>query len=129
MAGNKFVVDSFLEACQNPEFQGKWMTSATWGEVISRHYALSPEVSYDGKKLIQAIGYSKWLLSIIESNGMINETISLFRKNYRPKGSKSQITCFYAAPKGSKPSGIDALVKWTTNINDGKDLLSKKITR
>jgi len=27
---------------------------------------------------IQAIGYTKWLLSIIESNGMINETISLF---------------------------------------------------
>jgi hypothetical protein len=60
---------------------------------------------------------------------MINETISLFRKNYRLKGSKSQITCFYAAPKGSKPSSIDASVKWTTNINDGKDLLSKKITR
>jgi hypothetical protein len=72
MVDNKFVADSFLEACQNPEFQGKWMTSETWGEVISRYYALSPEVSYDGKKLVQAIGYSKWLLSIIESNGMIN---------------------------------------------------------
>ena len=60
---------------------------------------------------------------------MINDTISLFRKNYRPKGSKSQITCFYSAPKGSKPSGIDASTKWTTNINEGKELLAKKITR
>jgi len=129
MVDNKFVVDSFLEACQNPEFQGKWMTSATWADVISRYYALSPELSYNGKKLIQAIGCSKWLLSIVESNGMINDTISLFRKNYRPKGSKSQITCFYSAPKGSKPSGIDASTKWTTNINEGKELLAKKITR
>ena len=62
MVDNKFVVDSFLEACQNPEFQGKWMTSATWADVISRYYALSPELSYNGKKnlfkpLVVANGY------------------------------------------------------------------------
>jgi len=55
MVDNKFVVDSFLEACQNPDFQGKWMTSATWGEVISRYYALSPEVSYVGKNLFKPL--------------------------------------------------------------------------
>jgi hypothetical protein len=127
MVDNQFVVDSFLEACQNPKFQGNLDDFSNRG---GGYFLLLCFISWSKlwwKKLIQAIVYSKWLLSILESNAMIHEKISLFWKNYRPKGSKSQISCFYSAPKGSKLSDIDAPVKWTTNINDGKDLLSKKL--
>jgi hypothetical protein len=100
------------------------MTSATWAEAINLYYTLSPEVCYDGKKIIQAIGNSKWMLSLIESpDGMVNENKSLFCNNYRQEGSKGQITCFLAAAKGC---GIYAAAKWTTNINNEKDLLAKK---
>jgi hypothetical protein len=49
-------------------------------------------------------------LSLIKlSGGMINESIGLFHKK--------------SAAKASKPFGIDAFIKWTKNINNGKDLL------
>jgi hypothetical protein len=70
---NRFVIDSFLEACHNAEFQGKWMTATTWAELVSLHYSLVPELSYDGNKLVQANGHSKWLVSLIETTGIVNE--------------------------------------------------------
>ncbi len=67
-------------------------------------------------------------MSLVETTGIVNEHLSLYRNKYWPKGGK-QIHCLYAVPRGNKPTGIDASPKWFTNINNAGDLRSKKKTR
>jgi len=127
---NKFIVQVFLEACRKADFQDKWMSAATWAEIVCRHYNLGVDVAFDGTKLTQAIGRDKALNSLIEgNNGQINEHVSLYRNKYRPKGLSKQIYCFYATRKGERPDGIDATSQWHTNISSATDLLQKRVTR
>ena len=127
---NKFIVQVFLEACRKADFQDKWMSAATWAEIVCRHYNLGVDVAFDGTKLTQAIGRDKALNSLIEgNNGQINEHVSLYRNKYRPKGLSKQIYYFYATRKGERPDGIDATSQWHTNISSATDLLQKRVTR
>jgi hypothetical protein len=60
---------------------------------------------------------------------VINEELSLYRNNYRPKGGKL-IHCFYAAPKGEKPQGESASIRsWNMQIDNADDLKGRKVTR
>jgi hypothetical protein len=127
---NNFVIEVFLEACHKEEFQNRWMSAATWAEIVCRHYNLVAEVAFDGNKLVHAISRNKVLNSLMEGNdGMDKNNITVFRKKYRPKGMTKQVYCFYATLKGQRPKGVDASPQWHSNINLATDLLEKKITR
>ncbi len=54
--------------------------------------------------LVEAIHHTKWLSSLIDTSGEVNEHISLYLNKHIPKGDK-QIYYFYAAPRGEKPLG------------------------
>ena len=119
-----------MEACSKSDFQNRWMSAATWAEIVCRHYNLGEDIAFDGNKLVHAISRNKALNSLIEGNdGVINDHISVFRNKYRLKGMSKQVYCFYATKKGKKPEGVDASSKWHTNISLAEDLLKKKITR
>ena len=127
---NNFVIEVFLEACHKEEFQNRWMSAATWAEIVCRHYNLVAEVAFDGNKLVHAISRNKVLNSLMEGNdGIDKNNITVFRKKYRPKGMTKQVYCFYATLKGQRPKGVDASPQWHSNINLATDLLEKKITR
>ena len=66
---NNFVIEVFLEACHKEEFQNRWMSAATWAEIVCRHYNLVAEVAFDGNKLVHAISRNKVLNSLVEGNG------------------------------------------------------------
>ncbi len=127
---NNFVLQSFFEACKKEEFHNRWMSAATWAEIVCLHYSLGAEVAFDGNKLVHAISRNKAVNSLIEGNdGMSKGEISVFRNKYRPKGMSKQVYCFYATQKGDKPKGVDATPQWHSNINSATDLLEKRITR
>ena len=115
---NNHIIATFLQACRNPLFQHRWMAAETWSELINDHYRIAPSLRFSGESLLKAVSRCKWLNNLVNT-GVINDSISLFRNNYRPKGSKN-CYCFYAAPKGVTAS-------WYLNIS--KELLSTKVTR
>jgi hypothetical protein len=123
---NKYIIESFLQAARNDIFQHCWMTAETWAELIARHYKLPESTCYNGQKLVNAIGRCKWLNPLIESTGVINDNLSLFRNKHRPKGGKIMY-CFYAAPKGERPTGENAHATWYLKVT--KELLNIKVTR
>jgi hypothetical protein len=106
---NNFVIEVFLEACRKEDFQSRWMSAATWAEIISEHYNLVGKVAFDGNKLVHAISHNRVLNSLMEGNyGMVKENIAFIRNKYRPKGMTKQVYCFYATLKGERPKGVDA---------------------
>jgi len=131
---NKFIISSFLGACRKPQFQKHWMTAETWCDVIAHHFKLSPEVKYNGKQLNNAISRNKVDASQIDSSSGLETSdatsgASVFRQSYRQKNSSAKVYCFYAAPKGEKPIGIDSTNKWFNNIYDGAELLYIRVNR
>ena len=122
---NNHIIATFLQACRNPLFQHRWMAAETWSELINDHYRIAPSLRFSGESLLKAVSRCKWLNNLVNT-GVINDSISLFRNNYRPKGSKN-CYCFYAAPKGEKPTAENATATWYLNIS--KELLSTKVTR
>ncbi len=130
LAPPRFVTEAFLEACSKSEFQDRWMSAATWAEIVCRYYNLGMDIAFDGNKLVLAISRNKAPNSLIEGNdGVINHRIRLFRDKYRLKGMSKQVYCYYATKKGKRPERVDASSKWHTNISLAKDLLGKKTTR
>ena len=118
---NKFITTSFLDACRKPQFQNRWMTAETWCDVIAHHFKLPPETIYNGKQLNNAISRNKVYGSQVDSSSGLetSDAISganVFRQSYRQKNSTAKVYCFYAAPKGQKPIGIDTTNKWLNNI-------------
>jgi hypothetical protein len=55
---------------------------------------------------------------LIESTGAVNEDTCINRKKHWPKGG-SQIYCFYAVPKGQKPTGENATSNWFLRLYRG----------
>jgi len=123
---NKYIIDSFLQAARQPLFQHRWMTAETWAELIARHYQLPEATCYSGQKLVNALSRCKWLNALIETRGVINNSICLYRNKHRPKGGK-QMHCFYSAPKGETPIGDNATSNWFLKITT--ELLNVKVTR
>ncbi len=123
---NKYLIDSFLQAARKPSFQHWWMTAETWTELIAHHYQLPEATCYSGQKLVNAISRCKWLNALIETKGVINNSICLYRNKRRPKGVK-QMHCFYSAPKGETPIGENATSNWYLTITT--ELLYVKVTR
>ncbi len=109
---NNHIIATFLQACRNPLFQHHWMAAETWSKLIDNHYRIAPSLRFSGENFLKAISQYKWLNNLVNT-GVINDSISLFRNNYRPKGSKN-CYCFYAAPKREKPTGENA----TATIED-----------
>ena len=131
---NKFITTSFLDACRKPQFQNRWMTAETWCDVIAHHFKLPPETIYNGKQLNNAISRNKVYGSQVDSSSGLetSDAISganVFRQSYRQKNSTTKVYCFYAAPKGEKPKGIDSTNKWFNNIYDGAELLNIRVNR
>ncbi len=121
------MTKAFLEACSKSEFQDRWMSAATWAEIVCRHYNLGKDIAFDGNKLVHANSRNKAGNFLIEGNdGMINDHISLFRNKYQLKGMSKQVYCYYATKKGKRPEGVDASSKRQTNISLAKNLLGKK---
>jgi len=125
---NKYITGHFLEACRNPQFHHQWMTAETWADIITTHYNVPLELKYNSKSLIEAIHQTKWLASILNTTGQVNEHINVYQKWYRPKNQK-QINCFYATPSGEEPKGSNAGKDWFREINLAEDLLNFKKTR
>ncbi len=111
------MTEAFLEACSKSEFQDRWMSAATWAEIVCRHYNLGEDIAFDGNKLVHAISCNKALNSLIEGNdGVINDHISLFQNRYRLKGMSKQVYCYYVTKKGKRPEGVDVSSKWHTTL-------------
>ncbi len=98
----------------------------TWIELITRNYNLPSEVQYTSKMLIEAICHMKWLSSLIDTTGEVNEHISLYLNKHSPKGEK-QIYCFYAAFSGENPLGKNATKEWFKEVSLSTDLLNLKL--
>ena len=125
---NKFITGSFLDATRNTDFHDKWMTADTWAALVAHHYQLTPSVTYDGKQLARAVNLDRRLTAVLDSTGEATEHTNVFRKWYKPKGSKSNIYCYYATSKGKKPN-TESNEKWFTKITNARDLLEVKKTR
>jgi hypothetical protein len=123
---NKFFISSFKEAAKNTMFQHRWMPVETWAALINHYYKPPVTLVCDGTKLLNAVTRNKWFNTAIETTGVIDDELSLYRNRHRPKGGK-QIYCFYAASKGVKPTIKEK--QWHNYIDYAYDLLNKKITR
>jgi hypothetical protein len=97
---NNHIIAMFLQACRNPLFQHSWMAAETWSKVINDHYRIAPSLRFSGENLLKAVSGCKWLNNLVNT-GVINDSISLFRNNYKPKESKNCFY-FYAAPMHQK---------------------------
>jgi len=51
----KYIISSFLEACENTAFQGRWMTADRWAMMRFRHL-LEDNWSGYGASPVEAIG-------------------------------------------------------------------------
>jgi hypothetical protein len=71
---------------------------------------------FNGKQLLDDISHTKWLITLIETTGVIDNTLSLYKSRHRP-----------ATPKGEKP--IDKEKSWHNYIDDANSLLNKVLTR
>jgi hypothetical protein len=102
------------------------MTADIWAELVNNYYMPPASLRFNGKQLVEAIRRTRWLNELIESTEAVNEDTCLYRNKHRPKGG-SLIYCFYAAPKGQKPTGENATSNWFLNLST--ELLNVKITR
>ena len=100
---NKFIISSLKEAAKNTMFQHRWMPVETWAALINHYYKPPINLICDSTKLLNAVTHTKWFNTAIETTGVIDDELSLYRNRHRPKGGK-QIYCFYAAPKGVTPT-------------------------
>jgi hypothetical protein len=123
---NKFYISSLKEAAKNTMFQNHWMPVETWAELINHYYKPALSLVCNSTKLLNAVTHTKWFNTAIETTGVIDDELSLYRNRYHPKGGK-QIYCFYAAPKGVKPTINEK--QRHTYIDYSYDLLNRKITR
>ena len=123
---NKYIINIFLQACRNVTFHHRWMTADIWAELVNNYYMPPASLRFNGKQLVEAIRRTRWLNELIESTEAVNEDTCLYRNKHRPKGG-SLIYCFYAAPKGQKPTGENATSNWFLNLST--ELLNVKITR
>jgi hypothetical protein len=71
---------------------------------------------FNGKKLLDDISHTKWLITLIETTGVIDNTLCLYKSRHRP-----------ATPKGEKP--IHKEKPWHNYIDDANSLLNKVLTR
>ena len=123
---NKFFISSLKEAAKNTIFQHSWTPVETWAESINHYYKPPLSQVCNSTKLLNAVTHTKWFNTAIKTTGVIDDELSLYRNRHRPKGGK-QIYCFYAAPKGVKPTIKEK--QWHNYIDYAYDLLNKKITR
>ncbi len=98
------------------------MTAETWVELIAHHYQLPEATCYSEQKLVNTISQCKWLNALIETRGVINDSICLYRNKHRPKGVK-QMHCFFSDPKGETPIGDNAISNWYLKITTELKLL------
>ncbi len=98
------------------------MTADTWAALVAHHYQLPPSVTYDEKQLTRAVNLDRRLTSFLDSTGEATEHTNVFRKWFKPKGSKSNIYCYYATAKGKKPNS-ESNEKWFTKITNANILV------
>ncbi len=100
------------------------MRAETWAALISHFYKPPLSLIFNGKQLLDAISHTKWLITLIKTTGVIDDTFCLYKNRHRPTGGK-QLYCFYATPKGEKPKEKS----WHNYIDDANSLLNKVLTR
>ena len=124
---NKYFISAYIEAAKNPMFQHRWMPAETWAELVNHYYKPPINLLLDSKQLLTAIARSKWFQTALETTGLVDEDLSIYKSRYRPFGGK-QIYCFYSAPSGAKPTATEK--NWFNYINYAEDLLIKtRVTR
>jgi hypothetical protein len=74
---NKFIIDSFIQAAQHPPFQHHWIVE-TWTELVNSHFQILEAAGFNGEKLKNALKHCKWLNVIVESKGVIKDSINLY---------------------------------------------------
>jgi hypothetical protein len=98
---NKFIISK--EAAKNTMFQHNWMLVVTWAALIDHYFKPLVTLICNSFKLINAVARTKWFKTAIDTTGVIDDELSLYRTRHHPKVEK-QIYCFYATPKGFKPT-------------------------
>ena len=121
-----YIISSFKEAAKNSVFQHRWMMAKTWVALINHFYKPPISLIFNGKQLLDAISRTKRLITLIETTGVIDDTLCRYKSRHRPKGGK-QLYCFYATPKGEKPTVKEN--PWHYYIDDANSLLNKVLTR
>jgi hypothetical protein len=81
---HKLIVDT----AHNKAFHHCWMTADTWVEPIDQYYKPPIEKPFTSSDLLSAIHRTKWIVGIIYTTKVINDKLSLYRINYRPKRGK-----------------------------------------
>ena len=123
---NKYFISAFIEAAKNPMFQHRWMPAETWAELVNHYYKPPINLLLDSKQLLTAIARTKWFQTALETTGLVDEDLSIYKNRYRPYGGK-QIYCFYSAPSGAKPTAAEK--NWFNYINYAEDFLKTRVTR
>jgi len=124
---SKYYISAFLEAAKNTKFQHRWMPIQTWADVMNHYYWTHGSMAIDADKLLRVLCRTNWIMNAIESNGRIDDSLSLYKRKFRGKDSSRQVWCFYAAPKDEQP--IQNGNNWYDDIDYAHDLLNIKITR
>jgi len=100
------------------------MTADTWSEVKVKHYDLSDIISFNGNKLVSALGLKKHAfnseISVAEHRNLPPDHVGIFCDVFRPKGGK-RVHCIYAGPRGKAAEGTKTA--WYIYINDRKAFL------
>jgi len=90
---NKFFISSLKEAAKNTIFQHSWTPVETWAESINHYYKPPLSQVCISTKLLNAVTHTKWFNTAIETTGVIDDELSLYRNRHHPKRGK-QISAF-----------------------------------
>jgi len=83
---NKFFFSSLKEAAKNTIFQHRWMPVETWAESINHFYKPPLSQVCNSPKLLNGVTRTKWFNTAIETTGVIDDELSLYRNRHHPKG-------------------------------------------
>jgi hypothetical protein len=123
---NKYFISAFIEAAKNPMFQHRWMPAETWAALVNHYYKPPISLILDSKHLLNAVARTKWFQTALETTGLIDQDLSMYKNRYKQHGGK-QIYCFYSAPSGAKPTVNEK--PWFNYIDYAEDLLKTRVTR
>ena len=94
---NKYFISAFIEAAKNPMFQHRWMPAETWAELVNHYYKPPINLLLDSKHLLTAIARTKWFQTALETTGLVDEDLSIYKNRYRPYGGKANLLLLFCS--------------------------------
>jgi hypothetical protein len=77
-----YIISSFKEAAKIYVFQHRWMTAEKWAVLITHYYKPPLSLIFIGKQLLDAISHTKWCVTLIETTGVIIDTLCVYKNRH-----------------------------------------------